>query len=295
MELDDGPVPYRRFCEKPYRRRLKALIEAKGDRRQKEFLEAVRDGRTLVNYMSELPVDGIREVPLWEDPISERDFRSLPPNLELSLYRRWGEVPPEVASCSGFWGYVTTCHVRAGTIDSTHLAATNPLPGASAIDQALADDAPLAIDRCVRTALRRLGGLPPARGHRSVYVDCMFARAWWRERMVEEATSEVADRVRSLFRTRGKSVWEDLISRLIDKDGLSVFGPLNVPNDVRSALFLALARHFAGDPGSPLARSQQLRHVFQQIATYQATPGLGPADDPELANVVKAIVCAQGR
>ncbi|MCY4399692.1 MAG: hypothetical protein OXE96_10190 [Gemmatimonadetes bacterium] len=293
MELDDGPVPYKRFREEPYGRRLKALLQVKGDLLQKEFLESVRDRRTFVNYMSELPVDGIREVPLWDKSISEHDFRALPPELELSLYRRWWQVPPEVASRSGFWGYVTTCHVGAGTIDSTHLAATNRLPGVSAIDQALAEDAPLMIDRCVRTALRRLGGLRPARGHRSVYVDCMFARAWWRERMVEEATSEVADRVRALFRLKGKSLWEDLISRLIDEDGVSVFGPMNVPSGVRSALFLSLARHLTGEPRSPLAQSHQLRHVFQQIATYQATPGLGPADDLELANIVRAIVRAR--
>ena len=30
---------------------------------------------------------------------------------------------------------------------------------------------------CVRTVLRRLGGLPEVRGNRSVYVDCPFARA----------------------------------------------------------------------------------------------------------------------
>ena len=104
--------------------------------------------------------------------------------------------------------------------------------------------------------------------------------------MVEEATGEAADRVRALFRISGKSLWEELVARLIDKDGVSVFGPLDAPNGVRSALFLALA----GTPKSPLAQPDQLKRVFQQIATYQATPGLGPAADPELANVVRALV-----
>ena len=295
MGVHDGPASYRQFRERPYRRRLKALIEVKGDLLQKEFLESVRDRRTFVNYMSALPVDGIQEVPLWDKAIPENDFRALPPELESCLYRRWENVPPEVASRPGFWGYLTACHIRAGIIDSTYLVATNGLPGASAIDQALSEDAPRLIDRCVRTALRRTGGLPPARGHRSVYVDCMFARAWWRERMVEEATKEVADRVRALFRVKGKSLWEDLIAGLIHRDSVSVFGSLNVPNDVRSALFLALAQHFAREPGSPLARSHQLRHVFRQLSTYHATPGLGPADDLELANVARAIVGARRR
>ena len=293
MNDDNASTPYRRFLEAPYRRRLKALLEVKGGPLQKEFLDAVRDGRAFVDYMSTLPADGIREVPLWEESISEADFRALPPELESGLYRRWAHISADVARRSGFWGYVTIRHVAAGRIDSTHLTATNRLSRASAIDQALAEDAPVRIDRCVRDALRRMGGLPPARGRRSVYVDCMFARAWWRERMVEEATSKVANGVRALFRISGKSLWEELIARLIDKEGVSVFGPLDAPSDVRGALVLALARQLAGKHGSPLAQPDRLKRVFQQIATYQATPGLGPASDPELAEVVRALVEAR--
>lgn len=293
MKPDEGLTPYLRFEEGAYRGRLKVLLEVKGGPLQKELLWTLRDRRAFVDYMFGIPVEGVREVPLWDRSISEADFRELSPELESDLYRRWVRLPAEITSRSGFWGYLTTCHIRAGTIDSTHLAATNHLPGTSAIDQALADDVPLGIDRCVRTALRRMGGLPSARGHRSVYVDCMFARAWWRERLVEDATSELAARVRALFRVRGKSLWEDLISGLTNEHAIPVFGSLEVPNDVRSALFLSLARHLARDPNSPLAQSHQLQRVFQQIATYQGTPSLGPASDPELANVLRAIVEAR--
>ncbi len=294
MRVDNGSTPYRQFREEAYRARLKALLEVKGGPLQKDFLEAIRDRRTFVDYMSTLPANGTREVPLWGESISETDFRTLPPELELRLYRLWAHIPANVARRPGFWGYLTTCHVEAGRIDSTHLTATSRLLGASAIDQAMADDTPLKIDRCVRTALRRMGGLPPARGRRSVYVDCMFARAWWRERMVEEATSEAADRVRALFRISGKSLWEELIARLIDKDGVAVFGSLDAPNDARSALLLALARHLAGRPKSSLSQPHQLRRVFEKVATYQTTPGLGPAADPELAELVRALVGSSG-
>ena len=290
MKAEIDSTPYRRFDEEPYRRRLKALLGVKGGPLQREFLEAVRDSTAFVDYMSTVPVVGIRDVPLWEGSISETDFRALSQELELSLYRRWAHVPADIARRSGFWGYVTTRHIQAGGIDSTHLAATNQLPRTSAIDQALAEDVPGKIDRCVRDALRRMGGLPPARGRRSVYVDSMFARAWWRERMVEEATSEVADGIRALFRISGKSLWEELVARLIDKDGVSLFGPLDTPNNVRSALFLALGRQLAERRGSSLVHPHQLKRVFQQIATYQATPGLGPVDDLELARVIRAIV-----
>ncbi len=295
INVDNRPALYRRFREAPYRKRLKALLEVKGGSLQKEFLDAVRDRRAFVDYMSALPADGTREVPLWQESISETDFRALPAELELSLYRQWAHIPADLARRSGFWGYVTTRHIEAGRIDSTHLTATNQMPRASAIDRAVAEDAPIKIDGCVRNALRRMGGLPPVRGHLSVFVDCMFGRAWWRERMVEEATSEVTNGVRALFRISGKSLWEELIARLIDKDGVSVFGPLEAPNEIRGVLFLALAQHHAEKSSSPLPELHQVRRVFQQIATYQETPGLGPAADLELARVVRALVANSER
>lgn len=295
VNVENAMTPYRRFREAPYRERLKALLDVQGGPLQKEFLEAVRDSRAFVDYMSALPVAGNKETPLWQESISEADFRALPPELELRLYRRWANIPGDVARRSEFWGYVTTCHIRAGRIDSTHLTATNQLPRSSAIDQALADDAPAKIDRCVRDALRRMGAPPPVRGRRSVYVDCILARAWWRERMVEDATREVAEQIRALFRFSGKTLWEVLIARLIDEDGVSVFGSLGTPNDVRSALLRALAQHLPDKPRSPLAQPHQVKRVFQQMATYQATPGLGPAEDAELAKVVKALVEAWDR
>ena len=294
MNVDSSPAPFRRYREAPYRGRQKALLQVKGGPLQEEFLESVRDREAFVEYMSALPTAGTQEVPLWEEPISEADFRALPAELELSLYRRWAHVPADVARRSGFWGYVTTRHIAAGRIDSTHLTATAQLPNASAIDLALAEGAPKKIDRCVRDALRRMGS-KPARGRRSLYADCMFGRAWWRERLVEEATSELADGVRALFRISGKSLWEKLIARLIDKDGVSVFGPLDTPNDVRGALFLALAGHLAERPGSPLAQRHQLKHLFREIATYQGTSGLGPAEDPELVRVIGALVENSGK
>ena len=97
-----------------------------------------------------------------------------------------------------FWGCVTYRHIEAGRIESSFLAANGggTSTGVQRIDLALGDTGERAaskLDGCVRTVLRRLGGLPEVRGNRSVYVNCPLARAWWRERLVREAAADAAD------------------------------------------------------------------------------------------------------
>ena len=95
---------------------------------------------------------------------------------------------------------MTFRHIEEGRIESSFLAANGGgnVTGAQRIDAALnastgrGGDASL-LDRCVRTVLRRLGGLPEARGNRSVYVNCPLARAWWRERLVAEVATDGAE------------------------------------------------------------------------------------------------------
>ena len=137
------------------------------------------------------------------------------------LYSSWSYVAPALACRSTFWAAVTLNHVRHGLIDSAFLAANGGnLPGgAERIDFALNDrsnSGPQRVDNCVRTVLRRLGGLPEVRGNRSVYVDCPFARAWWRERMIEQASEGRDDVARE--HPDGDSHQSDLLGEIHRSD-----------------------------------------------------------------------------
>ena len=87
-----------------------------------------------------------------------------------------------------FGAHLTTRHIEENRIDATSLAAEANVSGLERIERALAETGEKAaqkIDECVRTVLRRLSGLPE-RGSRSVIVDCPFARAWWRGRLLSD-------------------------------------------------------------------------------------------------------------
>ena len=82
-----------------------------------------------------------------------------------------------------------TSRTRKSTPSTSPPTAVTCQLAAERIDRALmetGDEQPKMMDRTVRAVLRRLGGLPEVRGARSVFVNCPFARAWWREHLVKQ-------------------------------------------------------------------------------------------------------------
>ena len=73
--------------------------------------------------------------------------------------------------------------------------------------------------------MRNLSGLPEARGNRSVYVDCPFARAWWRQRLVTRVLGHgdpvPVSAVGYVVRLN-KGYWERLTTLIVSRN--SVFG-----------------------------------------------------------------------
>ena len=90
-----------------------------------------------------------------------------------------------------------------------------------------------------RTIMRNLSGLPEARGNRSVYVDCPFARAWWRQRLVTRVLGHgdpvPVSAVGYVVRLN-KGYWERLTTLIGSRN--SVFGS----DVVQDALVAALAK-----------------------------------------------------
>lgn len=284
-------APFVELSDTDYSKFRKELLRDKGSDRQKQFLKIVRDTSAFVNHVSSIPTDGTVDPALAPERMTESEYKDPPVSTEQILYTSWSVLPPAVACRSAFWAKLTIEHIRAGQIQSVYLAANGGnLPGgAERIDFVLADttvQGPKRIDDCVRTVLRRLGGLPEVRGNRSVYVDCPFARAWWRERMVSQAANgnaQTAAVVRAVIRTN-QTYWEKLIDRIVFRN--STFGSENI----RNAFFRALAQFVQSNPTSELTSSSGLQRLCRRAATYQGSRELSILSDSELDALMGGIV-----
>ena len=284
-------APFVELNDTDYSKFRKELLRAKGSDRQKQFLKIVRDTAAFLDHVSSIPTDGTVEPVLAPERMTESEYKDPPASTEQALYTSWSALPPAVACRSTFWAKLTIEHIRAGRIQSVYLAANGGnLPGgAERIDFVLNDttgQGPKRIDDCVRTVLRRLGGLPEVRGNRSVYVDCPFARAWWRERMVNQAANDNAQMaavVRAIIRTN-QTYWEKLIDRIVFRN--STFGSENI----RNAFLRALALFVQSNPTSGLTSSPGLQRLCRRAATYQGSRELSILNDNELDALMGDIV-----
>ena len=284
---------FKELSDSDYTRLRKKLLRERGSDRQREFLTVVRHTEDFLKWLSSVPTVGSTDAAILHNPLTESEFKDPPPDAEQMLYTAWAAVTPAVACRSTFWAHVTLEHIRKGRIESVYLAANGGnLPGgAERIDFALHDKttkAPQAIDACVRTVLRRLGGLPEVRGNRSVYVDCPFARAWWRERMVEQTSNgdqELAAHVRSVIRIH-QTYWEKVVDRIVFRN--STFGSSNI----RNAFMRALAQFVQSHPETEMAKTDGLQRLCRRASAYQGNRELSILSDNELDALMGTIVSA---
>ena len=283
--------PYKELNDTAYAQFRKELLRAKGSERQREFLRIVRDTSAFLDHVSAIGTEGTVDAALASEPMTENEYKDPPFRTEQALYSAWTALTPAVACRSTFWANLTIEHIRVGRIQSVYLAANggNLSGGAERIDFALNEthgQGPKQIDECVRTVLRRLGGLREVRGNRSVYVDCPFARAWWRERFVAHAAggnARVASSVRAVLRTN-QTYWEKLIDRIVFRN--STFGSENI----RSAFLRALARFVQANPTSSLTGPAGLQRLCRRATTYQGARELSILNDSELDSLMEAVV-----
>jgi len=283
LELDDSAYTQRRL----------SLLRTKGSDRQREFLTKVRNSADFVDVFDDVPTRGTNSAELSPYPMTESEYKDPPSDTEEDLYASWLALTPAVACRCAFWAKVTLDHIREGRIQSAYLAANGgSLPGgAERIDAALQDktaEAHKRIDSCVRTVLRRLGGLPEVRGNRSVYVDCPFARAWWRERIVAQAAGgddQCARRVRKVVRIH-QTYWEKLVDRIVFRN--STFGSTNI----RNALLRALAQFLNENPNSDLTTYQSFQRLCRRTTAYQGRLEMSVLSDDELDDLMAGVVAS---
>ena len=279
-----------------YARLRRALVRraSKGSSTQREFLEAVRENEKFLKYIRDAVgvQEGVELDPL-ADRMSEAEFANPPSDTERRLFEAWSGLTPRIACRTTFWGRVTYRHIEEGRIESVFLAANGGgnVSGAQRIDAALSaaeDESTSLMDKCVRTALRRFGGLPEARGNRSVYVNCPLARAWWRERLVEEVATnggqELQREIRAVVHPESQQYWEELVTFIVSRN--SVFGNLSV----RNALIQTLAKVLDENPRSPLRTADELRRVCRSVSSIQASFELSVLPSEDLAAMMGEVV-----
>ena len=289
-ELDNGE----------YTRLRRSLIRksAKGSPEQRRFLMAVRESGEFLTYMNNtVGVQEGMELDPLADRMSEAEFGNPPWDTEQHLFKAWGGLIPRIACRTAFWGRVTYRHIKEGRIESSFLAANGSgnVTGTQRIDAALGatgDKAASLLDGCVRTALRRLGGLPEARGNRSVYVNCPLARAWWRERLVVEVAKnegeELKRKIRAVVHPESQQYWEELVTFVVSRN--SVFGSVAV----RDILIRTLAAVLDEDPNSPLRTASHLKRVCRSVSSIQASFELSVVPLEDLTEMMCKIVKSVG-
>ena len=283
---------YREFDDAGFSQFRRKLLQVPGGPSQRDFLGTVRDdGEFLRVVRSEVTTVGSEDLVLCPDALTESEFKQPPAMTEAGLYGAWSNLTPRVACRTTFWANLTCRHVENGRIHASFLAA-NGGPGAGGaerIDRVLqgnGDDAPTQIDRCVRTVFRRLGGLPAARGNKSVYVDCPLARAWWRERLVDEVSRgdpDCADDVREVTRVN-QTYWEELVVLVVSRN--SVLGS----QEVRDEFIRSLADLMANEPLTPMRIARNLRAACRMVGTIQASRELSVLDEAELRALMDEVV-----
>ena len=265
------------FNDGAYTKLRKELIRNKGSELQKELLEVAKDDESFIQWIERRvnsESEG-KEFDLWTDQLSKAEYKLPPGNVEKQLFKRWERLTPAQASRETFWGYVTLEHIKRGVIESSYLAANDKpsLSGLERINEALNTGKEVSIDDVVRTILRNLSGLPEARGYKSVYVNCPFARAWWRVFIAHQVCDETDADFNKIFTTlRGSSTgfWEEFITLIVGRN--SVMGDTKV----RSALIWALSER------EEVKTAKTLAKITKQIGIRSALRELGVLEIKDL-------------
>ncbi len=121
-------------------------------------------------------------LPDSKEKMTEKEFSGPPLDTEQKIYERLEFISPRTAASTAFWTSYHIELIRRKIIEPGYLAAKAGASqtGRARLESAIKREHRRQLDDSIRTVLRRLGGLPEARGNVSVFVDCHLARAWWR-------------------------------------------------------------------------------------------------------------------
>lgn len=294
-DYNNNVFRYQEFNGREYSKLTKDLIHpsAKGSVLQRDFLRLVRNSAAFIRYFNqEISIDGDTDIVPIANAMSEAEFIDPPWEIENKLFSSYPNLPLRTASKTAFWGRVTFRYIEEGRIESSYLAAIgakSKRSGLERIDAALEaseENANKMIDDCVRSALRRLGGLKEARGNRSVYVNCPLSRGWWRERLVNEVASDNT-KIKNMVRNSihiNQTYWEEIVNLMVLRK--SSFGS----NEVIHHFVRILSYELASDPQTSLGRNQELNRACRSLSKIQDSRELSILPKDELETIIISII-----
>ena len=242
----------------------------RGGDEQREFLRlAKEDPGAFCNHLRSWRLTGGETPPVTEHPISEAGFVHPSWPTECMIVTAWSDLPVKLAARPETWVRIHVEMIEKGRINSSYLAAgAKGEPGHVRISQALRKKDPKNVDECVRAVLRRLGGVISDRANRTAFIDCPFARAWWRHFYAQEAHRAFKrDSVETLSEAlRPRFRWEGLVEDMVSK--LTVIGD--------SSIRPAIVQCFAEGLGSTPQEMTRMRDWIGRRSTVQALGALGP-------------------
>ncbi len=277
---------YEELEDASYTELRKNLLRSKGSLEQREFLSILRSSNEFSDWVRQkVKIETGGSLPILEERLTEAEFKEPPKNIEKSIFDAWESISPADACRVTFWGYITLRHTEEGKIKSHYLAANGgTMPGGlERIDRILKEGNKNEVDRTVRAALRRMSGLPEARGNRSVYVNCPFARAWWRRYLANEVCEKTGAELTNVVKvlTVSQSYWEELITLVVSQN--SVLGDANV----RTALIWILSDFIHYEDKKKLFTTKTLGQIRQLIGIRSAWQELGVFSVEELKKIIK--------
>ena len=253
----------------------KALLPKKesglrGGERQREFIGlAAKDPSEFCKLIRSWGTTGGEPPPVTEHRLTEKEFKDPPWSTERIIAATWKDLPPGVAARAEAWFRIHVELIETGRIKGSFLAANgNGMSGRAVIAKALKGRSAQAVDGCVRTILRRLGGVIEDRANRTAFIDCPLARTWWRNRYAQEAyrtfrkgtVQELSDGLRKPFR------WSKLVEAMISR--LTVIGD--------SAIRPAIVQGIAEGMGGTTNQMEDMIGWLGRQSTVQALGSLGP-------------------
>ena len=242
---------------------------ARGGDAQREFIHlAAEDPKAFCRVVRSWGLKPGALPPVTETRLSEKEFADPPWSTECAVASTWAGLPVSLAARPETWTRIHVAMIEQTRIKSSYLAANGQgESGRSRIAQALKGTDAQAVDSCVRTVLRRLGGVIE-RANRTAFLDCPLAKTWWRHRFATEAHATfgrhsvevLSATLRPTFR------WEALIEAMVSK--LTIIGD----NAIRPAVVQCLSEGV----GSTGREVKDMLGWIGRRSTIQALGALGP-------------------